>query len=281
MNLNLIRDEHTISANELAAQPHSKIMSFEEVLPLLSSPDSGELLKFDDERQEMVSESHRYPIVDGLPILYPSIVYESMVDGHLPLKYYDCSELQYFLVSQIKQQGEINSASSDIHYQRHLWRMKQLLYPCSGSVLDVGCDDVQIGSALFSDECQYVGLDPFSDSQSGFRIVGVGEFLPFQDESFDNVVFNTSLDHMLDYHRAVGEGWRVLKENGSLLLCTLIWQDNSCVIPDTVHFHHFKEYEIFGVLADYGFKIKSRVNYSYKGDKHRYGLYLFAEKVGL
>ena len=192
------------------------------------------------------------------------------------MKYYDDSKLQYFLLSQIKQRGDINAASSNVHYKRHLFRMKEFVKNCRGTILDVGCDNVETSAALFNEECNYLGLDPFSSSKSNFRVVGVGEYLPFCDKSMDNVVFNTSLDHILDYHQALEEARRVLKPGGHIYLSTLIWTANASLLNDAVHFHHFREYEILGALED--MHVEQAVRYQYKEDQHRYGLYLSAAK---
>jgi ubiquinone/menaquinone biosynthesis C-methylase UbiE len=155
--------------------------------------------------------------------------------------------------------------------------MHEFVKTCEGTILDVGCDDVNISSTIFSNKCSYIGLDPFSTSTS-FRVVGVGEILPFKDSSIDNVVFNTSLDHILDYYEAVKEAFRVLKPEGYIIICTLIWLQNTSILHDSVHFHHFKDYEINGVLRDFNFKIENTKRYTYKNDTHRYGLYISAKK---
>ncbi len=186
------------------------------------------------------------------------------------------SFLQYFQLSSIKQSGEINAPSDDTHYQRHLYRIHDLLKGAEGMILDVGCDDPSIGASLCPSASKYIGLDPFCYGIDDFRLVGVGEYLPFKDGSLDGVLFNTSLDHILDWRRAISEAGRVLKSGGKIYLSTLVWSDRADLIYDAVHFHHFREYEIFGGLAD--FSLSHIKRYSYKDDEHRHGLYLVAEK---
>lgn len=273
----LIKDERVVTVEQLQGQPHARILSLAEILPMLASPDSHKPLRIKEDQSGMTDGDHGYPIVGGIPVLYPSVISEAFLGDGLQLKYYDDPKLQYFLLSQIKQRGEINAASISMPYQRHLFRMKEFLKNCRGTVLDVGCDNVDISASLLDEECCYIGLDPFSSSKSNFRIIGVGEFLPVCDESVDNVIFNTSLDHILDHHQALEEAQRVLKPGGSIYLATLVWTANASLLNDAVHFHHFREYEIMGALN--GMHIEQATRYQYKDDQHRHGLFVQATKL--
>jgi len=275
----LIKDERVITAEQLQGQPHATVLSFSEVMPFLASPDSGKPLRMREDQSGLTDGDHDYPIVDGIPALYPANISKAFLGGGLELEYYDDSKLQYFLLSQIKQRGEINAGSTSVPYQKHLFRMKEFLKDCCGTVLDVGCDNVDISASLLNEKCRYIGLDPFSSSKSNFRLIGVGEFLPVRDESIDNVIFNTSLDHILDYHTAIDEAFRVLKPGGRILISTFAWRYNATILSDSVHFHHFREFEILGALSKYNVTELKRYE-SPKGDKHRYGIYVGAIKAG-
>lgn len=272
----LIKDERIVTSEELVKLPHSKILDFEEIASLLASPDTGNDLVYDQQNGFLTDSEHQYPVIDGIPILYPAIILNEFLNGSLELAYHTNPKLQYFLLSQIKQHGDTNAPATNVHYQRHLYRMKEFLKNCAGTVLDIGCDDVSVSSSLFNDKCTYIGLDPFTTHKSKFRVVGVGEFLPFRDQVIDNVLFNTSLDHILDYHQAINEAKRVIKTGGSIYLTSLVWTHNASLIHDSVHFHHFREYEIFGALGN--MKIANVLRYRYKDDEHRYGIFIEAIK---
>lgn len=271
-------DDNFLDPYTLTSFEHARRITFDEALPILSSPDSGRALSLTNDAQSLTDGTLFYPLHYGLPLLYPISVLEELNNGEIGLDYYSDSIKQYYLLSQIKQRGEINAPSDSIHYQRHLFRMHRFLSSCTGSVLDVGCDNVDISSALFGKECTYVGLDPFTNDTSKFRVIGVGECLPFLSNSFDNVVFNTSLDHILDYHTAIEEAFRVLKPGGRLSIATLIWETNATLLSDSVHFHHFREYEIVGALQE-KMNIIELKKYSYKNNSHRYSLFIAANKL--
>lgn len=272
----LIKDERTVDVAQLKAQPHSQVLKLADTISYLASPDSQLPLEIAKNGLALTDSINAYAVADGIPILYPKKISDAFMRNGLELKYHEDTILQYFLLSQIKQRGEINSAAVDTHYQRHLYRMKDFLKDCRGTVLDVGCDNVDTSASLFNEHCKYIGLDPFSSSGSNFRIVGVGEYLPFRDNSIDNVVFNTSLDHILDHHSAIEEAQRVLKPGGLLFISTLIWTSKATLLSDAVHFHHFRDYEIFGAVSN--MQIESIKNYQYKNDENRHGMYICASK---
>jgi SAM-dependent methyltransferase len=270
-------ETRTVSVAELVAAPHARPLSIVEALPLLMSPDSGKALSLKEPPDGVTDGTHHYPMRGAAPLLLPVRLHESFTD-RLSVPYrldYDAF-MQYFLLASIKQSGEINAAPANLHFQRHLFRLKRFCQSLAGLVLDVGCDDPVIGTALLPPVTRYIGLDPFCLRQEPFRLIGVGEYLPLQEATVDAVLFNTSLDHILDWRRALDEAWRVLKPGGTLILSTIVWTDRADLLADAVHFHHFREFELLAALE--GMTILATERYDYKGDAHRYGLYLSARK---
>ncbi len=258
-------------------------MTFDELSPLLVSPDSALELKLSAASDCLVDAlGNNYPLRGELPLLIPSPLQPYFTDHlHIPCDAVTDSFFQYFFLSAVKQSGvvgAINAAADDVHYQRHLYRIRDFLRTANGRVLDVGCDDPVLGAGLLPKSARYVGLDPFCGRLSPFRVVGFGEYLPFADASFDCVLFNTSLDHILDWRRAIDEAYRVLAPGGILYVCTLIWTGRADLVPDAVHFHHFRDYEIFGALQEWEPLDERR--YDYKGASHRHGLYVSVRKPG-
>lgn len=276
----LIHDEKAVTAEMLKRRPHSRTLALPEMTSLLMSPDSGQPLELSADASSMTDGANRYPVVHGSPVLYPEFVsgaFSGSASG-MELKYYDDSRLQYFLLSQIKQHGDVNAPSTDVHYERHLFRISEFVQDCGGLVLDVGCDDVTIGASLMPAQCRYIGIDPFLRNEQ-VRVVGVGEFLPFKSESVDHVLFNTSLDHVFDYHKALDEAFRVVQPGGTVIIASLVWWDvdRSTLLSDSVHFHHFRDYEIDGAARARGI-IEKVADYAYKDSTHRYSRYMSVRK---
>lgn len=89
----------------------------------------------------------------------------------------------------------------------------------NGLVLDVGCGP-QSWPAYFSidQNVEYIGVDPIivDPSEKYLKIKSLAEHLPFQKRSFNNVIFATSLDHIVNPVDALIEAKRVCKEGGSI-----------------------------------------------------------------
>lgn len=114
------------------------------------------------------------------------------------------------------------------------------------------------------------GLDEFIKYlQNRVNVVnGKGEYLEFPSESFDIVVCNDVIDHVLDYHLVLKEGFRVLKKGGLFIFSLNIfsvfgnakWNNytkkrfvNSANV--LCHPHSFTYSTIYKVIKMYGFKI--------------------------
>jgi SAM-dependent methyltransferase len=85
-----------------------------------------------------------------------------------------------------------------------------------GRVLDVGCGPQAVPSYATGFEGEFVGIDPLLGAQPReFEFVkGVGEYLPFLDQSFDRVLFVTSIDHLLSPAISLRSAARVTRPGG-------------------------------------------------------------------
>lgn len=258
-----------------------RLMSLEESLNFLVSPKRKEKLELKDGKLICDKEDYDFEIKEGLPLLFiqKALVHQKNNKIDMPYKKYEDALEQYLQINMVKMYyGNHNSDYNSEVFTTHVQRTKAFTKNLQGTVLDIGCDNPKNSLDMFSENIKYLGLDPLFEDMSYFRIIGMAEFLPIKSNSFDNVCFNTSLDHVLDYFEALKEAKRVLKQGGKLFISTLIWRENSELYYDHVHFHHFKEYEIYGALNMLGFNLEKVEVFPYKEDKHRVGLYLIAEK---
>ena len=244
---------------------------------LLISPESKQELVSVEGGEFLTDGVRKYAIRSGCPILYPNEITEVWEGEALPLAYPVSALSQYVLLSQIKQSGEINVPLDSIPARKHQHRFKEFIKDLSGLVLDVGSDKPSHSLRLMPAACEYLGLDPYA-GQGEYRIIGLGEILPLREGSLDAVLFNTSLDHILDYFTAIEEAYRVLKPGGSVVVATYAWLERATLLSDSVHFHHFREFEILGCLEEY-FQIEDVKRYEDpKHSTHRYGLYVRATR---
>ena len=86
------------------------------------------------------------------------------------------------------------------------------------NVLDVGIGPLPL-PGYFSNPKGFnlIGLDPIAMPWSHV-VEACAEFMPFEDEYFDAIVYATSFDHLCDSTKALKETYRVLKPDGNVLL---------------------------------------------------------------
>ena len=90
----------------------------------------------------------------------------------------------------------------------------------AGVVLDVGCGPqawpTHFGTA--APGTRFVGVDPLVGERPADypQVRGLAEHLPFADESFDHIVFATTIDHFVDPVAALREAIRVRRPNGTI-----------------------------------------------------------------
>ena len=90
-----------------------------------------------------------------------------------------------------------------------------------GIILDIGVGPQKIPTHIEycrKEDTFFIGIDPLVGEQPrNFQFVlGLGEFLPFKERLFDQVLFVTSLDHFIDPNQPIAEAKRVLRDDGQL-----------------------------------------------------------------
>jgi SAM-dependent methyltransferase len=95
----------------------------------------------------------------------------------------------------------------------------------AGRVLDIGCGPQKMPSYASEFRGDLLGIDPLLGTQPRrFAFIkGIAEYLPFRDASFDQVLFATSIDHMLSPRMRAAEAARVTKPGGAVL----VWHGES------------------------------------------------------
>ncbi|MEO8542833.1 MAG: methyltransferase domain-containing protein [Burkholderiaceae bacterium] len=256
-----------------------RFADLQELLPLLCDPVSKAPLVLRD--SALVGSGRTYPLSHGNPLLFPidiEALYARIRGPDFLSVFPSLSPTeQYCVFGLLKASGNNNNLDyADVWYGRHLHRASKLLADARGTFLDIGCDDVFLSRGMLDPSVLYVGLEPSAGPSRALRVGGMGEFLPFGPDSFDGVSFQTSLDHVFDYHLALSEARRVLRTGGRLYLATLLWLDGGQLFTDTVHFHHFRPKQIEAALED--FEIETLDCYNWKNNTHRFGVYLSAIK---
>lgn len=92
-----------------------------------------------------------------------------------------------------------------------------------GTILDIGVGPQKNPTHLKYSKRKdffFIGLDPLKGAQpKDYSFVqGLGEYLPFRDELFNQVIYVTSLDHFIDPGITLKEARRVLKKKGQICI---------------------------------------------------------------
>lgn len=137
-------------------------------------------------------------------------------------------------------------------------------------VLEIGCGPSGIIFQIDTAKTR-VGIEPMDirnliDEEWKKTIVkkGVGEELPFENNSFDVVISFNALDHAINPERVIRETHRVLRDNGDFLLWIYTLKEIYRPIQkilnrlDPPHPHHFTFNEIISKVSNNSFRIRNR-----------------------
>ena len=137
-----------------------------------------------------------------------------------------------------------------------------------GDFLDVGCGKLARPAYMLPDTgIRFFGVDPMRiESKRDFpHVRALGDFLPFQAETFDCVFFASSLDHAINPRKALEDAKRILKPGGTLSLWVTIrpedralqsWATRSTFFQsryNALHNWAFTRVTVETLLSDLGF----------------------------
>ncbi|MBM3223728.1 MAG: methyltransferase domain-containing protein [Candidatus Tectomicrobia bacterium] len=156
----------------------------------------------------------------------------------------------------------ITSCSTEAHEEAKLFK-KFLGTYLTGYVLDIGCGPQPVPYYLtgYPDDAIF-GIDPISENTDHpFEFYsGVGEFLPWKDESFDIVVSGTTLDHYYLLDKGLKEVARILKRGGHFVAWITEFSNAPPYNPllkmesayDSEHMYHINREWFIPMMTDIG-----------------------------
>jgi len=126
--------------------------------------------------------------------------------------------------------------------------LRHIINSFKGKTLDVGCGELMTSLGLKKKD--YVGIDFIPSKDTDF--VGDIHKLPFENESFDNCICNTVLEHVEDPEQVMKEIYRILKRNGKLLVSIPFLQEYH---PDPEDYRRFTPVGFKEFIEKKGFKV--------------------------
>lgn len=170
------------------------------------------------------ARGHSFPVHDGVPSLLP----ETPAFGD-----HDDWERK-----QLAAVDEYEKEAADLEQVRGsaAWTVARLFGEAwsedvqGARVLDVGCalrpEQAYCPPAYRPERVRvHIGVDPLrGGGERTYEVVqGVAEALPFRDDSFDAVLFGSSLDHIVGVDAAFGEARRVCRPGGRLAVWVAVF----------------------------------------------------------
>jgi len=223
-----------------------------------------------------------YSVVNNIPVLMPEF-------SQFPNKTVSMwAELQEKEVKAYRQ-SPVGVFSGETTKMALEFRDMVRHYSNPGTALDVGCGALPRPSYMKETNLDWFGIDPYlGDQDREFPfVVGVAECLPFANESFDNTVFATTVDHILKPELAIIDALRTLKAEGLLFL----WYSDRPVdaryllrkfgVTSKYNKHHmygFTDETLKTLVEECGFRTEEVVSLS-DGQSHVLVARKFARKV--
>jgi ubiquinone/menaquinone biosynthesis C-methylase UbiE len=105
-------------------------------------------------------------------------------------------------------------------------QLKKVVPNYEGKILDIGCGNSPFAFLVNTSKASYVGIDIESSENFDYnnleKINFDGENIPFENESFDNIISTEVLEHVACPEKIISEMYRVLKPGGNAIV-TIPW----------------------------------------------------------
>jgi len=201
-----------------------------QILDILVDPLDSRSLKLKDD--ELQGKKTTYEIVNNIPIMIPPInLRESIYREQVNDLWKELQNLEYTMY--------LDNPVGVFSHENHKTAIQTgniINALCEGNCLDIGCGALPFPSYMkAAPKISFYGTDPyFGNVERDFPFAqSLAECLPFKDESFDNALIATSLDHMYFPEIALTHINRVLKDSGNLF----VWQ--------TCYPNHYAPYQLW------------------------------------
>jgi SAM-dependent methyltransferase len=166
----------------------------------------------------------RYQITSGFPDM---MVEPSVIENHFGRRNYaawrnlqDAAEKSY----AVRTEGHFSVDGFDLSEA-----YGSIVSEFRGEWLDVGCGKLPKPSYMKkAAEISFYGIDPidFPVAREFPFVRGTGDFLPFGENTFDGVMFSSSLDHCVVPLQSLEEAYRVIRPGGHVLVWDAIRTEN-------------------------------------------------------
>lgn len=185
--------------------------------PIDNSISLTAIRNLDGEIVALKSKDKEYPVVNNVPRLIPDTEGIKRRDVTVWHRQQDTT------VQEFQSKGADAYTRTDHEIGRAVGKI--MAQTGNGLFLDVGCGPVRLPGYMdaSSDSILWMGIDPlFDDIARQFPFAqALGEYLPFQPQVFDGVLYGYVLDHLADPLRSLERVRSIIKPQGKLY----VWHD--------------------------------------------------------
>ena len=209
---------------------------------LLCPSTKGKLKQNGDYLESVINPDIHYPIIDGIPILIDNEKSIFSIDDFVKRKNttFDLKENNLKKLVRLSIPKISNNTKAKENYDKLL-----SLLPANSKILVIGGSIKGEGmDSLYSNESfEIVGSDVSFGPYA--KIISDAHDLPFEDETFDCVIIQAVLEHVLEPQHCVSEVRRVLRPSGIVYAETPFMQQVHMKQYDFTRFTHLGHRRLF------------------------------------
>lgn len=144
-----------------------------------------------------------------------------------------------------------------LHYRSLFSDLKKASVHAHGRLLDIGCGNKPFEKMFCDRVSEHIGCDVVQSSESRADVVCLATRLPFEDASYGTVLITQVIEHVADHQAMLREVFRVLQEDGTLILSgPMYWP----LHEEPYDFFRFTEHGLRFLLENLGFVAIEIVN---------------------
>lgn len=141
---------------------------------------------------------------------------------------------------------------SPSRYNRHMISKKLILKYCKGNALDIGCGDMSYRKFILGTTDNYDGLDINKNSPDLKYVADIQNMLVVPSGKYDFVLCLEVLEHVPEPSKAINEIYRVLNNNG-IVVISVPHLSRMHELPHD--YYRFTRFGLKFMLENAGFKI--------------------------
>lgn len=122
-----------------------------------------------------------------------------------------------------------------------------------GSLLDLGCGNKPYEELYKDITDKKIGSDVIQSDKNKVDVICLATELPFENNYFDTILCSQVMEHVYDYKTMINESYRVLKNEGTIILTVpFAWE-----LHEEPHdYCRFTKHALRNIFEDAGFRIE-------------------------